>query len=413
MKRHDALLRIAVIVALLAALIWLPSCGAGAPSTPTTNLAVADSSNSRVVIYNAPLSMDESASVVLGKSGFTQPLLPCPVINASTLCTPSGLAKDSAGNLYVADTENNRVLRFRPPFVNGMDADLVVGQPGFASSDPQISASGTSFPTQVAIDGNGNLWVVDNENSRVLEFTPPFSNGMAASLAIGQTSTDGPLGINPCNQGGSPSAPTASSLCGPMGISFDPEGNLWVSDYSNSRVLEFKPPFSTGMAASLELGQPAATAFTSEVADNGGVSARSLCGPYGAPSFDSKGDLWVADNCNNRVLEYVPPFSNGMAASKVLGQMQFAQRDGNQGRSNPAANTINFPRDLTFDVNGNLSVADSGNSRILIFLPPFSTGMSATIVLGQQSFAAGQSNQNGFSSPAADTLWNPSGLVAF
>jgi hypothetical protein len=106
-------------------------------------------------------------------------------------------------------------------------------------------------------------------------------------------------------------------------------------------------------------------------------------------------------------LQFVPPFSNGMTASMVIGQKDFASyfpnQDPNFATSGlpPTAATLAFPMGAGF-VNGNLVVGDSWNNRTLIFAPPFSTGMSASIVLGQASFSANSPNQGG-SAPTAST----------
>lgn len=112
-------------------------------------------------------------------------------------------------------------------------------------------------------------------------------------------------------------------------------------------MLEYVPPFSTGIAASLELGQPADQAFISKRSrvignDNEYELDPSQIGPtlanlpfnreratddslYGPRTlaFDPDDDLWVVDNFNSRVLEFVPPFSNGVAATAVLGHEDF------------------------------------------------------------------------------------------
>jgi hypothetical protein len=227
---------------------------------------------------------------------------------------------------------------------------------------------------------------------------------MAASVVIGQASLSSSAG---CNQSGSP---TASTLCDPWGMAFDSSGNLWVSDLWNNRVLEFKPPFSNGMAASLELGQPSgATAFTSNAANNPSLSATSLYNPV-QTAFDGDGNLWVSDGDNNRVLEFVPPFSNGMAASLELGQPSGATAF----TSNDVATSqsgLFYQYGISFDSSGNMQVADFVNNRVMIFDPPFSNGMNATLVLGQANFTHGATNQGG--SVKAYTLNGPMGGVTF
>ena len=367
----------------------------------TMNYAVADTDNHRVLIYNTAFSTDENASVVLGQADFTSnALLP---IAANTFFYPASVTADASSNLYVADYDNCRVLQFKPPFTNGMNASVVIGQPDFTTRSCAAGVSTLSGVTGVAIDGDGDLWVADN-SSRIVEFVPPFSNGMAASVVIGQASLSSSAG---CNQSGST---TASTLCEQWGIAFDSSGDLWVVDLGNSRVLEFKPPFSTGMSASLELGQPSgATALTSNTPNNGGLSATSLWYPA-HPAFDGDGNLWVSDSGNNRVLEYVPPFSNGMAATLELGQPSGASAF-TSNASTTSQSGLNYPYGISFDTSGNIQVVDIDNSRVMIFAPPFSNGMNATKVFGQANFTSGSANQGG--SVAADTLYWPEGGVTF
>jgi sugar lactone lactonase YvrE len=262
----------------------------------------------------------------------------------------------------------------------------------------------------VVVDNNGNLWVTDTAFARVTKYVPPFTNGMSATLAIGQPSLESTY---PCNgmytgKGDYYPPPTANTLCEPSGTTFDSNGNLWVADLGNQRVLEFVPPFSTGMAANLELGQPVATAFTSNGFDT--ISASSLHAPN-ALTFDSSGNLWVADSGNGRVLEYVPPFSNGKAATMVIGEVGFGPCTQNCNSLN--ANTVGKAVALTFDSSGNLIVADNPDNRVLIFAPPFSDGMAATTVIGQPNMTSGAENQGDSASPTASTLWGPGGLLTF
>jgi hypothetical protein len=187
-------------------------------------------------------------------------------------------------------------------------------------------------------------------------------------------------------------------------MTFDSSSNLWVVDSYNHRVLEYKQPFSNGMAASLELGQPVATAFTSDTPNNGGISATSMNYPA-QPVFDGDGNLWVSEYGNNRILEFMPPFSTDMAATLELGQP-----------SGATAFTTNAPNTtqsgfyqlyaISFDTQGNMQAVDSANSRVMIFDQPFSNGMNATLVLGQADFTTGTANQGGI---GPNTLNNPWG----
>jgi sugar lactone lactonase YvrE len=85
---------------------------------------------------------------------------------------------------------------------------------------------------------------------------------------------------------------------------------------------------------------------------------------------DPTGNLWVSDLNNNRVLKFTPPFSNGMSASVVIGQTDFAHGSPNQGVDQPNGDTLSMPWGLAINTDGNLVVADTYNNRILTFSLP-------------------------------------------
>ena len=150
----------------------------------------------------------------------------------------------SAQNVLIADAGNDRILIFNSPIQNGENAATVLGQADFTSAVPATTATGLYSPVGAIADAEGNIWVSDWGGSRILEYKQPISDGMAASLVIGQTSFTA-----------NGQSASSTGLSTPHGIIFDKSGNLWIADSCNNRVLEFVPPFSTGMSASLTLGQ--------------------------------------------------------------------------------------------------------------------------------------------------------------
>ena len=305
-----------------------------------------------MLMFKPPFSNDMAASLVIGQTDFSHNYW---ATSQTGLRDPSSVGFDSSGNLWVADLANNRVLMYKPPFATHMAASLVIGQADFTHGGHTASQTGLYYPYSPVFDASGNLWVSDWYNSRVLMFKFPFSNGMAASLVIGQ-----PDFIS------STSATTQTRLNTPVGLVFDASGNLWVADYDNSRILMFKPPFAIGMAASLVIGQPDFTTSTYTTTQTG------LSSPEGL-RFDTAGNLWATEDGNNRTLMFKPPFSNGMAASLVIGQTDF-----NTGGSATTQTGLNEPQGLGFDAVGNLWIADAGNNRILMF--PGSTGLTGFLL---------------------------------
>ncbi|HKD68562.1 MAG TPA: NHL repeat-containing protein [Candidatus Binataceae bacterium] len=344
--------------------------------TPTPGpLFVSDQQNNRVLEYKRPFLNGMNASVVIGQPAFTASF---PATTQSGLNFPWYVAQDSAGKLYVVDSGANRVLLFAPPFFSHQNASVVIGQADFVSSAPATTQSGLSFPAGVAVDKTGNLFVAERSNNRILEFTPPLSTGMNAITVIGQLSFTSSV-----------AATTQSNLSFPAGLALDRAGDLFVADYSNNRVLEFKPPFLAGMKASIVIGQ---TSFTSRTA---AVTASGLSGPLGV-ALDAAGDLFVADSHNNRVLEFKAPLATGESGNVIIGQAAFTT---NAGAT--TASGLVFPAAVGLDGSGNLYVSDNVNDRVLEFEPPFSTGMAATAVIGEPDFTSAVSNttQGGLSGP--------------
>jgi hypothetical protein len=145
------------------------------------------------------------------------------------------------GNLYIADTANNRVLEYDHTLTNGrQDASTVYGQErSFATVEENpngVSASTFWHPLGLALDPMGQLWVTDFYNMRILNFPAPGRSGeTTATRVLGQ---GGRFVTNGCHLG-------AGGLCGPTGIAFDGAGHAFVADGFSDRVLEFfSPPVS-------------------------------------------------------------------------------------------------------------------------------------------------------------------------
>lgn len=349
----------------------------------STRIVVPDQGNNRVLIYNHPTKSGQRADNVLGQGGFDTS---DEGTSSTAMSGPSAFAQDAAGNLYVSDTGNCRVLQFLQPFTNGQVASLVIGKPDFDTSCGTLSASQTNLGSTggLAFDKSGALWVADATNGRVLRFPAPLSNGEAADLVIGQTDLDS----SGC------ATPSAASLCQPEGLAFGTDKVLWVADSTNARVLGYKPPFSNGMNAFVELGHPAATAFTSSATNDGGPSASSLFGPTGI-GVDPANRLWVVDGWNNRVLRFSPKYKNGEAATVVLGQPDFVQVSVNQGGS-ASATTLNEPQGIFIRNSGDIWIGDTSNNRTLRYTSTFKNNDTpASLVLGQPNFSSMQANQGG------------------
>src|SRR5580698_7398170 len=222
---------------------------------------IADTGNNRILAYQyaTQLTPGAMADLILGQPDRFTNVPEGPGGSLSTgLRSPTGLAVDSAGNLYVADSGDNRVLRYPKPFSQPAGyqfPDLIIGQTSFATSAGNIGgvkastlflSNGSSFfpHTGLAFDSAGNLWVTDTGNNRVLRF--PVSvlvanqNAPAADTVIGQKDFVSSVAAT--------SQTTLSGLTDPTGVSFDSTGNMLVTD-ALFRMVVYPPGSTTNATA--------------------------------------------------------------------------------------------------------------------------------------------------------------------
>ena len=355
------------------------------------HLYVADAFNNRVLAWRdiGSYQNGDAPAIFLGQPGpqYSGPLGIGTLGFANTGAAMMGMAVDPlSGNLYVVDPGNNRVLRFPSPFANParIEPDMVYGQQDFNGRGANwdgVSGNSMQKPQGLAFDAQGNLWVADSGNHRVLRFNAASLETPAASadLVLGQ----GDLFTGAPDRGGRVSA---SGFHTPIGLAFDAQGNLYVSEFDNGRVMKFTAPLVAGAAAAVVLGQPNFTAAGLP----GQASASTMAGPSGL-AVDPSGDLYVAVPNENRVLTFAANSITGAAAKSVLGQTDFTGRLANPSAfPYAAAGTFAQATDVKFDPSGNLIVADSGNNRVLYFPRGVKT---ASLVWGQVDFTSNGPNR--------------------
>jgi hypothetical protein len=155
------------------------------------------------------------------------------------------------------------------------------------------------------LDSNGNIYVADYNNNRVIEFNKGVASAGAAHQVWGQ---GGSFGLSRCDASGV----NATSLCNPAGVAVDSSNNLYIADDGNGRALKFtetaNPP--TNVTANVALGQ---ASLIVQGCNTPGLSSTSECSPAGI-AIDSSSDVFVVDSGNNRVIKYTSPVSTGQAA---------------------------------------------------------------------------------------------------
>ena len=237
------------------------------------NVYIADSAHNQIV----KVTPGGSASVLI-------------ITGLSTgLSGPEGLALDDSGNLFVADSGNNRV---------------VLVTPAGAASVVDLGGVTLVFPEGIAVDAAGNLYIADTGNDRIVKVP---SGGAAAALNITGLGT---------------------ALSSPMGLGVDQAGNLYIADEGNNRIVKV----TTGSAGSALSISGLGTA---------------LSAPTGV-AVDSFANIFIADAGNNRAVKVTSAGSGSVLSSGSL--------------------TFSAPAGVGVDVSGVVYVADTSNSRVALLM---------------------------------------------
>lgn len=347
-----------------------------------------------------------------------------------TLSNPTGSVASNGTLLYIADTNNHRILGWKTlPTKAGQAADFVIGQPDFNSTTPGTGQGSLSYPDKVSISDDGRLIVTDTGNNRVLIWdTLPTSN-VPANEVIGQNDFDhgDPNQGNVLPSGQTLSNPTAAMIA---------KNRLFVIDNGNNRMLIWdltSHPLTSGQAyatdADVVWGQPSAvtntvncgqgsldTGVTPNVYDcylgNYPISQYSLNQPQDMWTDGTK--LFVADSANNRVLYWTQiPIASTYVPAIVLGQGTFTS--GASGGTSQSG--MNAPYSVASD-GSRVFVADTSNNRVLVFENfPAQSGQNADTVLGQNYWSNKTANDDDQNSqqdgnPTGRTLKVPTGVFA-
>lgn len=273
-----------------------------------------------------------------------------PAISA-TLDAPQGLFVDASNNLYIADTQDQRIR-----VVSGGNITTVAGTGHICDGPTETCGDNGAainakldMPTGITLDSLGNIWVADTRDQRIRCIIQSASGCAGDKHAVGTIVTTvgtGQYCTNPQNPCGDGLAPKQAHLLNPAGISFDAAGNLYFADQSDHRIRAVTAP-PNSVVTTL-----AGSGIQNFCGDGGAAKSACLDLPY-AVLIDSKGVLWVGDTGNQRIRQVV---SNNISTFAGGGS-------GGDGGAATAANLAN-PVNVAWDAAGNYYIADSANNRI-------------------------------------------------
>jgi len=298
------------------------------------NLYIADTWNQRI----RKVSPSGIISTVAGNKAYKFAGDGGPATSAS-LSRPGGVAVDAVGNLYIADKMNNRIRKVSPSGIISTVAGN--GTEGFSGDGGPATSASLNWPAAVAVDAAGNLYVADTLNSRIRKVSP---SGIISTVA-----GNGMAGFS--GDGGSA---TSASLNLPQGVAVDAAGNVYIADWGNNRIRKVNPSGVISTAAGN--GTPGfsgdggpATSASLYLASSNGLTLSGV-------AVDAAGNLYIADFGSNRIRKVS---SSGIISTVAGGGSAFP------GDGGPAASaSLNGPSGVAADAAGNLYVAEWNNGRI-------------------------------------------------
>jgi uncharacterized protein (TIGR03437 family) len=319
------------------------SSPAGLALDTAGNLFIADAGTARVRRMDARGAIATVAGN--GQTGFSGDGQSATL---AMLAKPGGVAADAAGNLYIADTRNNRVRKVLPSgfllTVAGNGSAALGAENTYAVQAP------LNQPRGVAVDGAGSVYIADTGNHRVVRITP-----FGTLVTFAGNGSPGWAGDN--------GRATLGQLNAPAAIAFDARGNLYIADTFNHLVRKVS---TSGIITTI-----AGTGAAGFAGDGGPATSANLNYPSGV-AVDAAGVVYIADTWNHRIRIID---GNGMIHT-IAG----SDTPGYKGDGGPAlAAQLNFPSGIVVDPTSVVLFADTFNNRVRKLMPQAAAALVAVV----------------------------------
>ncbi len=341
---------------------------------PNGDIYIADQGNNRI----RKIDSNGTITTIAGNGlplGFIDNI---PAIVAG-LKNPSGIAFDTAGNLYIAETGNNRIRRVDSG--TGIITTVAgTGQNGYNGDNQPATNAQLNSPYRIAFDSAGNLFIADTDNHRIrrVDARTHFITTVA--------------GIGNSGDTGDEEDATHAKLRSPQGVLVDAAGNLYIADTGNHRVRVVDP---SGVIHAF-----AGTGTSGDDGDQGNAKLARLRLPIGLGTDATRSNIYIADFGANRIRQVNIGLNR---INTVAGN----GRNGYSGDGGPsAAAEISEPQSATLDVHGRIYIAQYG-SHVIRAVDPYVTAATVEVFSGSPQSTAVSS---AFSLPLIAIVKDTAGL---
>ena len=300
------------------------------------------------------------------------------------LTNPDGVLVDSSGDIYIADSGNNRVQEVAAASgtqwgiaMTAGDVYTVAGSSSGTSGHTGDGGAASSAllddPTGLALDSSGDLYIADAGNNRVQEVAATTGTKWGVSMTADDIYTVAGSSSGSSGHTGDAGAATSALLDGPHSLALDSSGDLYIADAANNRVQEVAATTGTKWGVSMTADDIYTVAGSSSgtsghTGDAGAATSALLDGPDGV-ALDSSGDLYIADTFNNRVQEVAASTGTQWATSMTADDIytiagSSTGSSGHSGNGGVATSAkLSNPMGVALDSAGDLYISDSANNR--------------------------------------------------
>ncbi len=308
------------------------------------NLYIADAGNHRIRLLTGGNVTTVAGTGTAGWAGDGA------AATSAELNFPEGIAVDSSGNLYIADT-GNHVIRKVDTTGNITTIAGIAGQIGAIGDNGLATSAELSFPSAVALDSSGNLFIADTGNSEIRKIV-----GSNIFCVLG-------CGI------------TGGSLDHPNALAVDASGAVYIADTEQHSVVKYSGVTRTVLAGTGNLG----------FSGDGGPAVNAQFDTPEGLAMDAAGSIYISDSFNGRVRKILKD-----GTIETIGGNGVAAYSGDGGPATAAS--LYFPRGLAVDGQGNVYVADNVNGCIRLLTPAYpaiNAGGVANAASGATTLAPG------------------------
>lgn len=320
------------------------------------NVYIADTGDSRIRLVSATTGLISTVVNTAGTPGFSGE---GGLAASAQLDLPGGIWLDSKGDYFISDSGNARIR-----VVNNQTTAIAVGGTTIQQGDIETIAgggnglgTGSATSAQLALpwdvtEYEGNLYIVDQGNNRILEVTNPTNSSAAITVVAGNGSA---------GWSGDNGAATSAMLNGPSGIAFDGNGNMYIADSNNMVVREVN---AITHDISTVAGQAGKSCYpTTNACGDGGVATSALFAFPLNLAFDPAGNLYISDWQGYKIRKVVP--SGGSIANGTISTIAGTGVSGSKGNNALATKAnLNHPAGLVVDSSSNVYISDQYNNEV-------------------------------------------------